>query len=104
MKETLPHTIDKLFWNIAVNDDENAFKTLFFQFFSPLCIFAHRYIERWETCEDVVQESFLKMQGKQKKYQNRNICPQFFWSQAYAIIVSTISENRNSSWPGNNGR
>ena len=55
MKETLPHTIDKLFWNIAVNDDENAFKTLFFQFFSPL------YIERWETCEDVVQESFLKI-------------------------------------------
>ena len=52
MKETLPHTIDKLFWNIAVNDDENAFKTLFFQFFSPLCIFAHRYIERWETCEE----------------------------------------------------
>ena len=66
MKETLPHTIDKLFWNIAVNDDENAFKTLFFQFFSPLCIFAHRYIERWETCEDVVQESFLKIWENRK--------------------------------------
>ena len=75
MKETLPHTIDKLFWNIAVNDDENAFKTLFFQFFSPLCIFAHRYIERWETCEDGIFSQNLR---KQKKYQNRNICPQFF--------------------------
>ena len=48
------------------NDDENAFKTLFFQFFSPLCIFAHRYIERWETCEDVVQESFLKIWENRK--------------------------------------
>ena len=66
MKETLPHTIDKSVWNIAVNDDENAFKTLFCQFFSPLCIFAHRYIERWETCEDVVQESFLKIWENRK--------------------------------------
>ena len=38
----------------------------FFQFFSPLCIFAHRYIERWETCEDVVQESFLKIWENRK--------------------------------------
>lgn len=103
MKETLPHTIDKLFWNIAVNDDENAFKTLFFQFFSPLCIFAHRYIERWETCEDVVQESFLKIWENRKVSESKHL-PAIFWSQAYAIIVSTISENRNSSWPGNNGR
>lgn len=66
MKEILPPTIDKLFWEIAVNDDENAFRTLFFQFFSPLSIFAHRYIDRWETCEDVVQESFLKIWENRK--------------------------------------
>ena len=65
MKEISPH-IDKLFWEIAVNDNEYAFSTLFFQFFSPLCIFAHRYIERWETCEDVVQESFLKIWENRK--------------------------------------
>ena len=79
MKETLPHTIDKLFWNIAVNDDENAFKTLFFPIlFSPSAYFAHRYIERWETCEDDRTGIFSQNLGKQKKYQNRNICPQFF--------------------------
>ena len=52
---------DKLFWEIAVNDNEQAFQTLFYQFFTPLCTFAHRYIEQWETCEDIVQESFLKI-------------------------------------------
>lgn len=61
-----PQAIDQLFWRMAVNDDEDAFRTLFFQFFSPLCAFAHRYIERWETCEDVVQESFLKIWENRK--------------------------------------
>lgn len=68
-----------------------------------LCIFAHRYIERWETCEDVVQESFLKIWENRKSIRIETSARNF-WSQAYAIIVSTISENRNSSWPGNNGR
>lgn len=57
---------DKLFWEIAVNDNEQAFQTLFYQFFTPLCTFAHRYIEQWETCEDIVQESFLKIWENRK--------------------------------------
>ena len=64
MNDLLP--LDKLFWQIAVDDDENAFRTLFFGFFSPLCAFAHRYIDCWETCEDVVQESFLKIWENRK--------------------------------------
>ena len=42
--------------------------------------------------------------GKTEKVSESKHLPAIFWSQAYAIIVSTISENRNSSWPGNNGR
>ena len=40
--------------------------SLFFQFFSPLCVFAHRYIDRWETCEDIVQETFFKIWKNRK--------------------------------------
>ena len=64
-KEKEISSIDSLFWRIAIKDDEIAFRTLFFQFFSPLCVFAHRYIDRWETCEDIVQETFFK------KWKNR---------------------------------
>ena len=59
--------IDLLFWRIAQNDDEEAFRTLFFEFFSPLCVFAHRYIEQWETCEDIVQDTFFKIWKNRKK-------------------------------------
>ena len=65
-KEKEISSIDSLFWRIAIKDDEIAFRTLFFQFFSPLCVFAHRYIDRWETCEDIVQETFFKIWTNRK--------------------------------------
>ncbi|MDR0698522.1 MAG: RNA polymerase sigma-70 factor [Tannerella sp.] len=58
--------IDQLFWRIALHDDENAFRFLFLDFFSPLCVFAHRYIDDWETCEDVVQDAFFKIWKNRK--------------------------------------
>lgn len=65
-KEDKISSIDSLFWRIAIQDDEIAFRTLFFQFFSPLCVFAHRYIDSWETCEDIVQETFFKIWKNRK--------------------------------------
>lgn len=65
-KEKEISSIDSLFWRIAIKDDEIAFRTLFFQFFSPLCVFAHRYVDRWETCEDIVQETFFKIWKNRK--------------------------------------
>lgn len=65
-KEGEISSIDSLFWRIAIQDDEIAFRTLFFQFFSPLCVFAHRYIDSWETCEDIVQETFFKIWKNRK--------------------------------------
>lgn len=76
MKQQEINTIDSLFWKIAIKDDEIAFRTLFFQFFSPLCVFAHRYIDSWETCEDIVQETFFKI-----------------WKNRKNIEISTSSRN-----------
>ncbi|MFT4222129.1 RNA polymerase sigma-70 factor [Dysgonomonas sp.] len=59
-------TIDKLFWRIALKDDEEAFRTLFFEFFSSLCVFAHRYTDDWATCEDIVQDTFFKIWKNRK--------------------------------------
>jgi RNA polymerase sigma-70 factor (ECF subfamily) len=56
-----------LFRRIALKDDEEAFRSLFFDFFPSLCVFAHRYIECWETCEDIVQETFFKIWKNRKE-------------------------------------
>ena len=58
--------IEYLFLRIALQDDENAFKAMFLDFFSPLCVFAHRYVDSWESCEDIVQDTFFKIWKNRK--------------------------------------
>jgi RNA polymerase sigma-70 factor (ECF subfamily) len=58
---------DQLFWKIALHDDEDAFRSLFLDFFPSLCVFAHRYVADWETCEDVVQDTFFKIWKNRKR-------------------------------------
>jgi RNA polymerase sigma-70 factor (ECF subfamily) len=66
MKNSEIINIDALFWKIALHDDEEAFRTLFFHFFTPLCVFAMRYVSNRETCEDIVQDIFLKIWKNRK--------------------------------------
>lgn len=60
-------SVDALFWRIAMKDDEEAFRLLFVNFFPPLTVFAHRYVSDMETCEDIVQDTFLKIWKNRKK-------------------------------------
>jgi len=52
---------------MALYDDEAAFRTIFYQFFAPLCSYAMRYLHVKEDCEDAVQETFLKIWKDRKK-------------------------------------
>jgi len=55
-----------LFLRISLKDDRDAFQALFYEFFSALCVFAHRYIDDWMVCEDLVQEVFYKIWKNRK--------------------------------------
>lgn len=57
---------DELFRRISLQDDEEAFRLLFYDFFAPLCVFAHRYIDEPESCEDIVQETFYRIWKNRK--------------------------------------
>jgi RNA polymerase sigma-70 factor (ECF subfamily) len=57
---------DELFWKVAMKDDESAFRILFYQFFTPLCRYAMHYVANREDCEDIVQETFLKLWKNRK--------------------------------------
>jgi len=71
------NSIDQLFWRIALKDDEEAFRILFFEFFSSLCVFAHRYVNSWESCEDIVQETFFKIWKNRKNIEINSSCRNF---------------------------
>lgn len=48
-----------LFEQFVKDGDEKAYKALFFEFFTPLCHFASRYVDSEEDCEDLVQDVFF---------------------------------------------
>lgn len=59
--------LNRLFKRITFNDDEQAFKELFFEFYPSLCTFAMRYITNEEVARDIVQDAFYKIWKNRKK-------------------------------------
>lgn len=68
--------IDLLFIRILTRDDVTAYKKLFFDFFAPLCLFAKRYVEQKEVCEDIVQGVFFQL-----------------WKNRHCITITTSARN-----------
>lgn len=58
-----------LLWNTVVNDDEKAFERLFGLFYPSLSVYAKRFIEEKEVCEDLVQDVFVALWEGRKKLQ-----------------------------------
>lgn len=57
---------EALYLSIVLEDNHEAFKKLFYEFYPSLCVFAGRYVSSSETCEDVVQEVFLNIWKNRK--------------------------------------
>ena len=78
-------SIDNLFWRIVTNDDEKAFCSLFYNFFPSLCVFAGRYIDNKEECEDIVQDTFFKIWRTRKSLE--------ITSSARNLLVTTVKNS-----------
>lgn len=50
--------------------DERAFRILFDEFYTALCLFAERFLGDREAAEDVVQEGFLKYWSRHADFDN----------------------------------
>ncbi len=57
---------ETLYLSIVLEDNHEAFKKLFYEFYPSLCVFAGRYISSSETCEDVVQDVFFNIWKNRK--------------------------------------
>ncbi|WP_430811831.1 MULTISPECIES: RNA polymerase sigma-70 factor [unclassified Carboxylicivirga] len=45
---------------------EQGFRALFDQYYTPLCVFALKYIDAFDEVEDIVQEVFIQFWDKQR--------------------------------------
>lgn len=57
---------ETLYLKVAFENDHEAFKELFYEFYPSLCIFAKRYVDTDEVCEDIVQEVFYNVWKNRK--------------------------------------
>ncbi len=57
---------ETLFLKVVLEDDHEAFKKIFFEFYPSLCVFAGRYISSTDECEDVVQDVFFNIWKSRK--------------------------------------
>lgn len=55
------YTNDRELWKDFVEGNEDAFKEVFRRLNKPLLYFAHKMKIGWEACEDVVADSFAKL-------------------------------------------
>lgn len=60
------HRYNTLFADIQ-NDNVDAYRTLYNQFYAPLCMFAQRYIQDTRVAEDCVQDVFFKVWKDRQK-------------------------------------
>jgi RNA polymerase sigma-70 factor (ECF subfamily) len=95
MKNSEVINIDSLFLKIALRDDEEAFRTLFFHFFTPLCVFAMRYVNERETCEDIVQDTFLKIWKNRKTLEINNSGRNFLVTSVKNACIDYLRKKEN---------
>ncbi len=58
---------DSLYKKVVFQDDEQAFKKLFLEFYPSLCVYTMRYIPNEESARDIVQDVFYKIWKNRKK-------------------------------------
>lgn len=109
--------LNNLFRRIAFQDDKEAFKELFFEFYPSLCVFAQRYVASPEASEDIVQDAFYYIWKNRKKikitasFRNllitsvKNSCVDYLRKQSVRqshskkMIISSTSEGDSVDTP-----
>lgn len=91
MESINPHNeIDSLFWKIALQDDREAFKKLFTDFFAPLCVYAQRYVENRNISEDIVQDVFFSIWKNRKNLDIRTSTRNFLITSVKNSCIDSL--------------
>ena len=85
----------KIYFNPQYIRDRKTFQKLFSAYYSPLCLFANKYINNLETSKDLVQDVFVKLWERDIKISSwctvksflyvtvRNACLNYLRNQEY---------------------
>lgn len=88
---------EDLFRKVAFQDDEQAFKVLFLEFYPALCVFAMRYVTQEETARDIVQNVFFKIWEKRKNMYSTTYFRNFLITSVRNNCIDNLRKNEVES-------
>lgn len=65
-KKERENELEFLFAKVVANNDQDAFKEIFYTYFNSLCYFANQYTNTKQESEDLVQDVFFDIWDKRK--------------------------------------
>ncbi len=77
--------IDSLLLDITLRENRQAFRQLFECCYAPLCLYAKRFIDDFDTREDIVQEVFFQLWEKRKSID--------FTSSARSYLITCVKNH-----------
>ncbi len=88
------HDEDIVHQNIDVSDD-GTFEILYHRYEGPLLSFFYRRVGNWETAQDLVQETFIKVHQNLSTLRNPKSFSSWLYSIAHQLIAAHFrKENR----------
>lgn len=89
MKDQEQNIIQKL-----KDSDESGLRQMFDIYYSPLCIFALKYIDSFDLAEDLVQEVFIKFWEKRRIDQLQSSLKSYLFSAVKNNALNHIRQNK----------
>jgi len=86
--------MDNTSWNKIKSGDKRAFRLIFDEYYSPLCLYANSFIHDLDTAEDIVSDFFIKIWEKRESIEIKFSLKQYF---LFSIKNSVYSYLRSSA-------
>ena len=74
--------------------DPGTVKSLFDDFYVPLCLFAEHYVEDPQVAEDIVQECFIRLWQQKRVFENRYRLRAFLYTSVRNSALNEIERQK----------
>lgn len=85
---------DKQLFQEIKQGNKQSFEKLFRNYYAPLCLFAHRFINDRDDCEEVVQSFFLKIWEKRAKIDINTSAKSYLYSSIRNRSINYIKHQK----------
>jgi len=87
--------MDNAYWNKIKSGDRQAFRLLFDEYYSPLCLYANSFLHDLETAEDIVSNFFIKIWEKKESIEIESSVKQYFLFSVRNSVYSYLRSGAN---------